>query len=196
MAWEKAKRLALLLCAVCLVWRVTLGWSEELSGADLVQTRCAMCHAPQPGDKLEAIESVRKTPEGWEMTLDRMIRAHGLRLQPEEGGKLVKYLSDHYGLAPAEVAPYQQVLEKRINAVAQVDLPKTVQGACVQCHSYARIALQRRTADAWRRVVDMKLALLTNTENVTASSGLLSAEMIFSATLSMSFWPQNGSVVS
>src|SRR5262249_22816665 len=115
MAWEQAKRLALLLCAVSLVWRVTPGWSEELSGAALVQGRCAMCHAPQPGDKLEAIESVRKTPEGWEMTLDRMIRAHGLRLQPEEGGKLVKYLSDHYGLAPAEVAPYQQVLEKRIN---------------------------------------------------------------------------------
>ncbi|MBI3757373.1 MAG: quinohemoprotein amine dehydrogenase subunit alpha [Deltaproteobacteria bacterium] len=174
MAWEKAKRLALLLFAVSLVWRVAPGWSEELSGAALVQSRCAVCHAPQRGDKLEAIESARKTPEGWEMTLDRMIRTHGLRLQPTDGAQLVKYLSDCYGLAPAEVAPYQHVLEKRINAVAQVDLPKTVQGACVQCHSYARIALQRRTADSWKRVPDMKLALITNTENVTASSGLLS----------------------
>src|SRR5262249_17411545 len=64
--------------------------------------------------------------------------------------------------------------EKRNNTIVQVDLPKVVQGSCVQCHSYARIALQRRTADAWKRGLDMKLALITNTENVTASSGLLS----------------------
>ncbi len=173
-AWEKMQRLALTLLGVMLCWRTTPGWGAEPSGAALVQSRCAMCHASQQGGKLESIESARKTPEGWEMTLDRMIRTHGLHLQPEDGAALVKYLSDQYGLAPAEVAPYQYALEKRNNNVAQPDLPKIVQGSCTQCHSYARIALQRRTAEAWKKVLDMKLALITNTENVTASSGLLS----------------------
>lgn len=147
--------------------------AEELSDAALVQNRCAMCHTAQEGGKLDSIESERRTPEGWEMTIDRMIRVHGLRLLPQEGQALVKYLSDHYGLAPAEIGPYRYALEKRNNTLVQSELPKVVQGACLTCHSYARIALQRRTADAWRRMPDTKLALFANTENVTASSGLL-----------------------
>lgn len=148
-------------------------WAEEVSGAALVQSRCAMCHAAQEGGKLDAIESGRRTPEGWEMTIDRMVRVHGVRLQPDEGRTLVKYLSDHYGLAPSEIEPYRYALEKRNSTVVQSDLPKVVQGACLTCHSYARIALQRRTAAAWNQLADTKLALFTNTENVTASSGLL-----------------------
>ena len=151
------------------------GWAEELSGAVLVQNRCGMCHDAKGDGKLEVIESARKTPEGWEMTLDRMIRVHGLRLHPDEGPALVKYLSDHYGLAPSEVGSYRYALEKRNSTIVQSDLPHVVQGACLTCHSYARIALQRRTPEAWKRVVDMKLALFTNTENVTASSGLLNS---------------------
>jgi len=147
--------------------------AEEMSGAVLLQSRCAMCHAAQAGGKLDPIESERRTPEGWEMTIDRMIRMHGVRLQPNEGQALVKYLSDHYGLAPSEVEPYRYALEKRNSTVVQADLPKIVQGACLTCHSYARIALQRRTPEAWQRMPAMKLALFTNTENVTASSGLL-----------------------
>jgi len=116
MAWEKAKRLALLLCAVSFVWRVTPGWSEELSGAVLVQSRCAMCHAPQQGDKLEAIESVRKTPEGWELTVAGKLNLHGvekavsLPLQFHvEGDQLVAagevfLLQTEYGITPVTVA--------------------------------------------------------------------------------------------
>lgn len=156
-----------------------LSWSapargDDLSGAALVQSRCAACHPAQKDGKLDPIEFERKTPEGWEMTIDRMIRSYGVRLQPEEGGKLVKYLSDQYGLAPAEVEPYRDMLEKRNSIVSQPEIPKLVQAACVQCHSYARIALQRRTPETWKRMVDTKLALFTNTENVTGSSGLLS----------------------
>ena len=162
------------LSVVVLAWRET-GWAEEMSGAALVHSRCGMCHAAQVGEKLDAIESQRKTPEGWEMTIDRMIRVHGLRLQTDEGSALVKYLSDQYGLAPSEVGAYRYALEKRNSTVVQSELPKVVQGACLTCHSYARIALQRRTSEAWQRMVDTKLALFTNTENVTASSGLLNS---------------------
>lgn len=133
---------------------------------------CVGCHAPQAG-KLDVVVGQRKTPEGWEMTLTRMVRTHGAPLKPEEIRTLVKYLSDHYGLAPSEVEPFRHSLEKRNTTVASPEIPKLVQGSCVQCHSYARIALQRRTQEMWDRMPDAKLALFTNTENVTASSGLL-----------------------
>ncbi|MBI3245818.1 MAG: quinohemoprotein amine dehydrogenase subunit alpha [Deltaproteobacteria bacterium] len=165
-----------LILGFSLLWPSVVGLAEELSGAALVQSRCAMCHAAESGGKLEAIATQRKTPEGWEMTLDRMMRMHGLRLQPGEGGALVKYLSDHSGLAPSEIGAYRYALEKRTSTVVSTsEIPKIVQGACLACHSYARIALQRRTPEAWRRMVDTKLALFTNTENVTASSGMLNS---------------------
>jgi quinohemoprotein amine dehydrogenase len=172
-AGGKMDVLLLTVCSLLLLSSQEVSWAEEVSGAALVQSRCAMCHAAQEGGKLDPIESERRTPEGWEMTIDRMIRMQGVRLQPNEGQALVKYLSDYYGLAPSEIEPYRYTLEKRNSTVVQSDLPKVVQGACLTCHSYARIALQRRTAEAWRRMPDTKLALLTNTENVTASSGLL-----------------------
>jgi quinohemoprotein amine dehydrogenase len=172
---ELLTRLSFVTLGVALLfWSAPVG-AEDQSSTALMQSRCAMCHAAQKDGKLDPVEFERKTPEGWEMTIDRMIRLYGVRLEPGEGGKLVKYLSDQYGLAPAEVEPYRDVLEKRNSTVAQPDIPKIVHAACVQCHSYARIALQRRTAEAWQRMADTKLALFTNTENVTGSSGLLSS---------------------
>ncbi|MGE0821024.1 MAG: quinohemoprotein amine dehydrogenase subunit alpha [Candidatus Binatia bacterium] len=135
-------------------------------------TRCVACHAPKD-DAVDVVTMQRKTPEGWEMTLVRMMRMHGAQLQPDEVRLLVKYLSDHYGLAPVEVEPFSYMVEKRNAKVVQHDIPKFMQAACTQCHSYERIALQRRTAESWEHLPDTKLALFANTENVTASSGLL-----------------------
>ena len=173
LTWARMSKPLLLTFCLTLLIRGEPGWAEELSGDALLRSRCAMCHATQEGGKLDSIESGRRTPEGWEMTIDRMIRMHGVRLQPDEGQALVKYLSDQYGLAPSEIEPYRYALEKRNSTIVQSDLPKVVQGACLSCHSYARIALQRRTVEAWQQMADTKLALFTNTENVTASSGML-----------------------
>ena len=170
-AKSTAIRLFLLLFSLA-CW-VPQTWGEQAPGAKLLEGRCSGCHTPQKDGKLDAIEFQRKTPEGWEMTLDRMVRTHGVKLQPGEGAVLVKYLSDRYGLAPSEVEPFLYVLEKRNSTVTQPEIPKVIQGSCVQCHSYARIALQRRTPEMWKRIPDTKLALFVNTENVTASSGLL-----------------------
>jgi quinohemoprotein amine dehydrogenase len=146
--------------------------AAQESGENLVMTRCIACHQPKDG-KMDVVAEQRKTPEGWEMTLVRMMRMHGAQLTPDELRTLVKYLSDTYGLAPAEVEPFHYILEKRNNLVVQHDIPKMVQASCMQCHSYERVALQRRSREMWDRMPDAKLALFTNTENVTASSGLL-----------------------
>ena len=149
------------------------GWGQEGAGPTLLENRCSGCHTPHETDgKLDSIEFERKTPEGWEMTLTRMVRLQGVQLQAGEARTLVKYLSDRYGLAPAEVEPFRYALEKRNNTVEQ-DIPKAVQGTCVQCHSYARIALQRRTPQFWDRMPDLTAALLPNIESQTASAGLL-----------------------
>ena len=135
-------------------------------------TKCVGCHAPKDG-AVDVVTAQRKTPEGWEMTLIRMVRTHGAQLQPDDVRSLVKYLSDKYGLAPSEVEPFRYMLEKRNTKVVQHDVPKFVQASCMQCHSYERTILQRRTQESWNHIPDMKLGLFTNTENVTASSGLL-----------------------
>ena len=143
------------------------------SARETLVVRCIRCHAPQEGDgKLDAIEAQRKSPEGWSMTLSRMVRTHGVELQDGDARILVKYLSDHYGLAPKEVEPYRFILEQRNTRTTQ-DVPKPLQAGCIQCHTYARIALQRRTQDSWERLPDTKVALMANIGSETASAGQL-----------------------
>src|SRR5262249_47816489 len=96
-----------------LFFAARMGWCEEEAGRTLLENRCSVCHRPQEnGGKLDSIEFERKTPEGWEMTVTRMVRTHGAQLQAGEARTLVKYLSDNNGLAPAEVEPHRYALEK------------------------------------------------------------------------------------
>lgn len=148
-------------------------WSEQEAARTILENRCSGCHAPRASDgKFEAIEFQRKTPEGWEMTIARMVLTHQVELQPGEARTLVKYLGDHYGLAPAEVEPFQAILA-RDHTVTSQEVPEALKAGCIQCHSYARIALQRRTAEQWEQLMDAKLALMPNVENETVSAGLL-----------------------
>ncbi len=148
-------------------------WSAGDAVRTVLENRCSGCHAPHESDaKFDAIEFQRKTPEGWEMTISRMVLTHNVELQPGEARTLVKYLSDQYGLAPAEVAPFQPILA-RDHTVTTQQVPEALQGGCIQCHSYARIALQRRTAEQWDRLIDAKLALMPNVENETVSAGMI-----------------------
>lgn len=161
-----------LACAVALAATVDAE-EQSLTAREILDVRCSGCHAPEEeGGKLDAIEAQRKSPEGWSMTLSRMVRTHGATLQAGEARTLVKYLSDEYGLAPAEVGPFRFILEQRNTRTTQ-DVPEPLQHGCIQCHSYARIALQRRTADSWKRLPDAKVALMANVGSETASAGML-----------------------
>jgi len=136
---------------------------------------CTACHTPKDG-KLDSIESVRMTPEGWRMTLSRMIRNHGLQLKEDEAHKILKYLSDRNGLAPSEVAPFEYALEERNSTLQEDDragLPPNVVGACVQCHSFARIGLQRRTPEMWTRLPDVHEYFVPFVASDTSSAGNL-----------------------
>lgn len=124
-------------------------------GQTLVGERCVPCHARDEHGEPSRISGERKTPEGWHMTLTRMQHNNGLVLSDQEKDALVKYLADSQGLAPSEAAPYRYVLERRNNTIEKYNAinrpdPEGLARWCTTCHSYARIALQRRTEDEWR----------------------------------------------
>ena len=136
---------------------------------------CTACHIPKDG-KLDSIESVRMTPEGWRMTLSRMVRNHGLALKEDEARKILKYLSDNNGLAPSEITPFEYALEERNSTLETHDkagVPPNVIGACVQCHSFARIALQRRSPEMWTRLPDLHEYFVPFVASDTSSAGNL-----------------------
>lgn len=63
------------------------GDSMALDGAQLVETRCTVCHTR------DRIDAANKTPAEWEATVQRMI-GNGAQLTPEEQQAVVEYLSN------------------------------------------------------------------------------------------------------
>jgi quinohemoprotein amine dehydrogenase len=119
--------------------------------ADLLATRCTSCHRSLPDGRLNRIDQERKTPEAWSMTITRMERLHGLRLDDAERRAIVKYLSDTHGLAPQETRGFRYALERRSNVV-ESGHDEELMVVCARCHSYARVALQRRDVEEWRKL--------------------------------------------
>ncbi|WP_158280115.1 quinohemoprotein amine dehydrogenase subunit alpha [Azospirillum sp. TSH100] len=126
-------------------------------GQALVEERCSACHQKEADGSLHRIDHVRKTPEGWTMTLFRMRQFHGVALSDEEQRTLVRHFADRQGLAPEESAPYRYVLERRPSVVEEPVNDGDLTVMCARCHSVARIGLQRRDADEWRRLVNFHL---------------------------------------
>jgi len=121
---------------------------QQSEGEKLLNAHCSACHERLPDGGMHRISTSRRTPEGWDMTMVRMVMVHGVEMTPEDRATLVKYLADTRGLAPAEVADWRYILERRPNYVeASSDELLTVM--CARCHSYARMAVQRRTEQDW-----------------------------------------------
>jgi quinohemoprotein amine dehydrogenase len=133
-----------------------LGWqvshAEATQGRDLVRAYCSGCHHENAG-QFDRISTLRKTPEGWVMTLFRMRQVHGLVLEDGVRESLVRYLADTQGLAPSEAAAGRFALERRPNA-KDLDVGPEIGVMCGRCHSLARVSLQRRDEDEWRKLTN------------------------------------------
>ena len=127
--------------------------TASTSGAEVIATRCASCHEPLESGGFNRISNIRKTPEGWNMTLTRMTLWHRVHFSDDERQTMVKYLADRQGLAPSEAAPWRYALEQDYNRVEEPQ-DKKVNVMCARCHTYARIALQRRDEDEWRKLAN------------------------------------------
>ncbi len=155
------------------LWLALVPFLPAQANEALLRHNCGACHGDpaNPEAPLSRISEQRKSPEGWEMTLQRMQTVHGVQFSDPEGKadasgvlfQLVKHLSDTHGLAPAETAGFRYTLERRHNTV---DVPEDAEYAvmCTRCHSNARVALQRRTEPEWRNLIHFHLAQFPTTE--------------------------------
>ncbi|MHB8667118.1 MAG: quinohemoprotein amine dehydrogenase subunit alpha [Burkholderiales bacterium] len=130
--------------------------------AQLMAQKCGACHQ-QKGTAFERITDIRKSPEGWDMTLARMAIWHKVDISRSERKALVKYLADTQGLAPEESAPYRFLIERRPN-VEDVVPSEELGRMCTGCHSFGRVALQRRNVDEWRKLVQTHVGQFPSVE--------------------------------
>ena len=145
---------SLLAMAACSALHAPPSFAADDAQTLLKQT-CMGCHTPEVGDGLSRISHQRKTPEGWLMSIARMQVMHGLQISDDNRRTLVKYLADTQGLAPSETDGVRYALERRLNTVEQFD--EQTSQMCGRCHSGARVALQRRPAEEWERLVNFHL---------------------------------------
>ena len=61
---------------------------------------CGGCHVRDSAGRMERLSYMRKTPEGWETSIRRMVALQNVRLDPMVARAINKYLSNHQGLAP------------------------------------------------------------------------------------------------
>ena len=63
---------------------------------------CGSCHRPDDKGQMSRISFQRRTPEGWQSAIQRMVGLNGLQIDPQTARQVVKYLSNNLGLAPEE----------------------------------------------------------------------------------------------
>jgi quinohemoprotein amine dehydrogenase len=136
--------------------------AAQPSAQSILENRCGACHE-KFADGYARIKDIRKTPEGWDMSILRMKQWHGVEIPPGERAILVKYLSDTQGLAPAETAPWRYIFERTPNVVEDKTNRKRYE-MCGRCHSLARPSVQRRDEDEWRKLANTHLGQFVTAE--------------------------------
>ena len=155
-------------CAACAVfaWQphklVAGAVQQELQDTDseagtpiadpIVRKTCATCHTVDQKGQISRISFQRKTPEGWERTVRRMVALNGLQTDPATARHVVKYLANHLGLAPEEARPAAFEVERRQSADKYTANSDT-ESVCTKCHSLGRVISQRRTRREWQLLV-------------------------------------------
>ncbi|MBW3533935.1 MAG: quinohemoprotein amine dehydrogenase subunit alpha [Gemmatimonadetes bacterium] len=117
--------------------------------SDVVVRNCARCHTVDSAGRMSRISYLRKTPEGWERSVRRMVSLNGVRLDPAAAREIVRYLADRHGIAPEELRPARWEVERRSDDF-DYDGPDDVEETCIPCHSIGRVLTERRTGDEWR----------------------------------------------
>jgi quinohemoprotein amine dehydrogenase len=113
-----------------------------------VVTSCGGCHVRDSAGRMERLSYMRKTPEGWEISMRRMVALQHVRVEPPIARAIVKYLSNAQGLAPTEARPARFESERRAIDYKYTADTRTEQ-TCRACHSLGRVISQRRTKDEW-----------------------------------------------
>jgi quinohemoprotein amine dehydrogenase len=114
----------------------------------VVISGCVRCHVRDSAGRMERLSYMRKTPEGWESSIRRMVALQNVRVDPAAARAIAKYFSNQQGLAPAEARPARFEAERRLIDHRYTADARTEQ-TCRACHSLGRVMSQRRTRDEW-----------------------------------------------
>ena len=125
--------------------------------SESVRATCGGCHQVDSHLCMSRISYQRKTPEGWEDTVRRMGRMNGIPSSASQAREIIRYLADNQGLTSSEVQGIAYAMEKRLNVEENVP-NEDVRNLCTRCHSYARIAGERRTREEWLKLKDFHFA--------------------------------------
>ncbi|HRO15302.1 MAG TPA: quinohemoprotein amine dehydrogenase subunit alpha, partial [Paracoccus sp. (in: a-proteobacteria)] len=133
------------------------------TGEQVLDTVCAACHQKAADGSYSRIDDARRTPEGWDMNVVRMIRNYGLNVSDQDRAAVVRHLADTRGLSIEETEGFRYILEQEPNA--DDDGPNQLMTeTCRRCHSYARVALQRRTPEDWKKLINFHLGQFPSLE--------------------------------
>lgn len=129
-----------------------------------VISSCVRCHRRDTTTGIvERLSFERKTPEGWEMSVRRMVQLNNVELTPADARAIVRYLSNSQGLAPAEVKPGRFEAERRM-IDHRYTADRVTETACRACHSMGRVITQRRTRGEWDLLIATHRGLYPNSD--------------------------------
>ncbi len=120
--------------------------------SQVVLQSCGRCHRADDQGRMTRISYLRKTPEGWQESVRRMVMLNGVDLDPQTAREVVRYLSDRQGIAPAELRPARWEVERRMVEFTYGGDTLAAR-VCSSCHSLGRVMLQRRTPEEWNLLV-------------------------------------------
>lgn len=115
---------------------------------ETVVDACERCHAVDDDGMMTRVSYMRKTPEGWQQSIRRMVMLNEVELQPETARRIVRYLADNHGVAPEELRPGRFEVERRL-IEWRYEADRDVAYTCSRCHSMGRVITQRRSAEEW-----------------------------------------------
>lgn len=113
---------------------------------------CGDCHIMDEEGRMSRLSYLRKTPEGWQTSIRRMVALNDVAVDPAAARDIVRYLSNRHGLAPEEARPGLFEVERRLIDY-RYEADKDTETTCKQCHSLGRVITQRRTPDEWELLI-------------------------------------------
>lgn len=138
--------------------------------SEVVRTRCGGCHTIDSQNRMSRISYRRATPENWERTVKRMVTLNKVHLEPKDAREIVKYLSDHLGLAPEEARQGANEAERRLSDFSYA-ADKDTADLCGACHAVTRVVNERRTKQEWELLVAMHRGYYPLVDNQPMAGG-------------------------
>ena len=141
----------------------TTARGQSLSGADgegtpienaAVIENCVSCHTRDESGRMTRLSYMRKTPEGWQTSIRRMVSLNDVDIDPAAAREIVRYLANEHGIAPEELRPGLFEVERRLIDF-DYEADDDTENTCIQCHSMGRIITQRRTTEEWGLLIAM-----------------------------------------